>query len=249
MNNTYFFIALLLCIALALTFFFPVPGLAYDDCWIESAWEKCDDGNLLNGYFWRGHWVPGMITVETHFTPAPQFISGAAVYYASGIMEATARYRGLDLSGYVDGAAMMSCADIGQEIWIHRLFWWEGPFLVVDCAEQDDMWPIIVYRNEVVEVGWKTAVRWGMIKRNEYTEPVFVWKGRKPPLFPKQEFISYKEWFLENVEYLPAGMIGLPQRPIFAPPHKWYINGEWIDFVERTRFDNRLCGCIVESTT
>ena len=242
MNTSTFIIALLLCVALILTFFFPPVGLASDRCWVEYAWPDCDDGNLLNGYWWRGGWVPGMITVETHFTPAPQFISGAAVYYAPGLMEATARYRGLDLSGYVDGVAMMSCSDIGQEVWIWEGWSWDGPFLVVDCAEWDDMWPVTVHRNEVVEVGWKTAIRWGMIERDEYTKPVYVWKGKNQPRRINREVIlvSYKSWFLENAEYLPASMIGLPRRPIFFPPHKWWINGEWIDFVETTRFDNNV---------
>jgi hypothetical protein len=70
-------------------------------------------------------------------------------------------------SDYLDGVALMSPSDIGKIAWLRRPgFGWEGPFIVVDCAQWDDIWPIVVYRKEVVEVGWDTKQRWGI------TEPL-----------------------------------------------------------------------------
>lgn len=110
--------------------------------------------------------MPGVIDQETRFRPAPIWAQGAAVFYAPGIMSATARARGLSLSGYLGGVALMSCSDIGQEVWLRRPGEdWEGPFLVVDCAAWLDQWAVINFNKEIVEVGFETALRWGMVKR------------------------------------------------------------------------------------
>ncbi len=249
MNNSYLFIALLLLLALMLTFFFPpIPALADDHCWIESAWADCNDSNLFNGYWWRGEgFVPGMITRETHFLAAPPYTMGMAVYYAEGLMEATAHYRGLDLSDYVDGVAMMSCADIGQTVWIRRYrhqwllpdypdanerFDWEGPFLVVDCAEWDDHYAIAVFREEVIEVGWKTAQRWGMAQPgawNEWTQGVRVFKSRtKPPERVMPGVYWYPDWFEEVARFYNFRSNALPNRPIFTMRSEkllWFTQG------------------------
>ena len=241
MNNSYLFIALLLLLALMLTFFFPpIPALADDHCWIESAWADCNDSNLFNGYWGRDEgFVPGMITRQSHFLPAPPLTMGMAVYYAEGIMEATARYRDFDLSDYADGVAMMSCADIGQTVWISRYrnryvdawpgingnepLFWEGPFLVVDCAEWDDHWPIALFRNEVVEVGFETAQRWGMMQPgtwNEWRLPVRVLKSRyRPPDdFNYQSSIWYPDWFEEVARFYSS------EQDLLSPYYIWDIS-------------------------
>ena len=204
-----------------------------DACSIEQFNPECNDNNLFNGYHWRGEgWVPGMITRGTHLLQAPPYTKGWAVYYAKGVMEATARYWGYDLSGYVDGVAMMSCADIGQTIWIHRLFAedWEGPFLVVDCAELDDMYPIVMFRGEVIEVGFETAKRWGIL--DDWKTAVYVLKSRfRPPKEFDQLPISYPDWFKETVRFYSQGRIQLPARPIFDGNNQWYIDGRWKSFL------------------
>lgn len=142
-----------------------------------SEWDDpvCDDGNPLNGYWWRdfGVWVPGMIKIETWFTPSPDYFWGKAVYYAPGIMEATAAWRGFDLDEYAGGVALMSPADIGSIVWLRPSYFgnfrgsgWEGPFLVVDCARKGDMWPVVMHRGEAVEVDYRTALRWNMIGKS-----------------------------------------------------------------------------------
>jgi len=156
-------------IFLALACALLLPGArANADCDYESQAANCGDGEPYNGYWWTyggslPTWVPGMVSIETWFLPAPLYTEGRAAYYASGVMEATAEYRGFSLAEYVDGVSLMSPADIGLEVWLKPPAGeWEGPFLVVDCARKADIWPIIMGRNEVVEVGWTTAQRWGM---------------------------------------------------------------------------------------
>jgi len=166
---------------------------------------------LYDGYWWRDEtFVPGYISVETWFTPAPISIRGRAVYYAPGVMEATANVRGMSLDGYVDGVSLMSPADIGRKVWIKRAGGWEGPFLVVDCARRGDMWPIIVGRQEVVEVGFKTAVAWGMARSmggagwkaiRWSTDQVQVYIASKPPPIAVNP-ADYSEWFLERATYV-----------------------------------------------
>jgi hypothetical protein len=164
-----------------------------------------------DGYWWREEvWVPGYISLETWYRPAPRHMVGRAVFYAPGVMRATAEVRGLSLEGFLDGVSLMSPADIGRTVWLLRPGGnWEGPFLVVDCARRGDMWPIIVGRDEVVEVGWDTADRWGM-GYGKHGKPwslddIEVWVGDEAPTpmaltrdFPVQD---YSEWFLDRVQF------------------------------------------------
>ena len=193
---------------------------ASNECLNEWYWPKCDDGWPINGYWaWNKVWVPGYITIETWFTPAPDHFSGRVVYYDQGVMEATATWRGLSLDGYVDGVALMSPADIGHRVWIKFDGNWEGPFLVVDCARRGDMYPVIMHREEAVEVGWETAQRWEL-------EPPYpnVEISKTKPRYGESVILS--EWFDEIVEY--ADRTG--PRIYFRPPNEWRINGEWMTF-------------------
>jgi len=91
------------------------------------------------------------VTRETWYTPAPFYSEGYSVWYDPWIIEATAHVRGMDLSGYLDGVALMSPADLGKEVWIRRDGHdWEGPFLVVDCAQQNHMYAAVVNHGEVI---------------------------------------------------------------------------------------------------
>lgn len=100
--------------------------------------------------------------------PMPEHVSGASVWYAPFVMEATARARGMSLDGYLDGVALMSPADLGKEVWITNPTTgeWEGPYLSVDVAQQNHICVCIVVRGEVVEVGWRTWERWGLTNKD-----------------------------------------------------------------------------------
>jgi len=179
------------------------PGPSVDSIWDNPA-------TVYDGYWAYGYWIPGMINNDTWYTPAPVHITGSATFYAPGVMRATANYRGMDLTGYLDGVAMMSPADIGRVVWLRRPgLDWEGPFLVVDCARRNDMYNVIVHRHEVVEVGFRTALGWGMVDGTAKSwktltwrlDGIEVWKGRYLPSSELMMPVVYKDWWLSMVEY------------------------------------------------
>lgn len=157
-----------------------------------AAAGRCDDEAPENGYMDRGVCVPGVISAETWWTAAPQYIVGKAVFYAPNVMEGTARYRNMSLDGFMGGVAMMSAADIGEVVWLKRPGSnWEGPYLVVDTSQRNHMWVNVVHIGEVVEVDFETARRWGMADYANNAEgydvfewmirEVEVWKSLTPP--------------------------------------------------------------------
>ncbi len=181
-------------------------------CELESNFPVCADNNIYNGYWWNGFWVPGIPTQSTQMLANPPIAVGKAVFYGPGVMEGTARYRGFNLENYIDGVSLLTCGDIGKSIWIKRPgFDWEGPFLVVDCAKRGDLYGIINYRNEVVEVGFKTALKWKMA----YYSDTEKWKYKEiswnidnvtvskfpPPMTGKLNKVSMRDWFNSVAEF------------------------------------------------
>ena len=199
----------------------------------EQTAPHCDDGNFWNGYWWRDYWVPGYPSIESWYTPAPEWFYGKALFYGPGAMEATAQWRGMDLTGFVDGVALMSPADIGLTVWLKRPGHdWEGPFLVVDAAARGDIYPIVVHWNDAVEVGYKTAVSWGMVENGQVKkwmiEDVEISKIHPRHLwnYPR---IEYRSWFLSNFKADTTFTFGTP---LYLPPSTWRINGEWVTFTQ-----------------
>lgn len=167
-----------------------------------------NDNNPLNGYYQpdRG-WVPGLITQRSWNIPHPPYSYGGAVWYAPNMMEGTARYRGLSLDGFLDGVSLMSPSDIGQTVWLRYPGGeWEGPYLVVDCAQINHHFAATYYNKETVEIGWQTALRWGMVgpgrKVNEWVrEGVEVWKGNAAPAGDPGNPVFYPDWWLAQVTF------------------------------------------------
>jgi hypothetical protein len=218
--------AILLALACALV---RPGGTAQADCDYESQAANCGDGEPYNGYWWSyggslPTWVPGMVSIETWFLPAPLYAEGRAAYYAPHVMEATAEYRGLSLEGYVDGVSLMSPADIGLEVWLRPPGGeWEGPFLVVDCARKNDIWPIVAVRGELVEVGWRTAERWGM-KGPLQDVQVSKW----PPAALVAEPEDFREWWKERAEFTGRWDGGA----LYGGGSRWRVNGEWRTYAQ-----------------
>ncbi len=148
-----------------------------------------------------------LVSHDTWMTGHPAYSSGGATFYAPWIMEGTARYRGMDLDRYVDGVSLMSPSDIGREVWIKHNGRWEGPFLNVDTAQQNHQCQAVQTRGEVVEVGYKTAQRWGMVDWPRVHE----WKvDVEVSLFPPAlirgldvEMVNYPEWWSAQAVLLP----------------------------------------------
>jgi len=163
-------------IMLALSLTFSQPRLQ-TDCQAEWLSRECSDNSVVNGYWAPDGWVPGYPDKESWMRPAPFWSIGRAVFYMPWVMEATAEVRGMSLEGYLGGVALMGCGDIGAEVWMRRPeSTWEGPYLVVDCAARGDIFPIALFRKEVVEVDFPTAQRWGMVASPcSHDCPVLQW--------------------------------------------------------------------------
>jgi len=181
-------------------------------------------------------------TLDSWFAGSPNYIIGNAVYYAPYLMQATAKARGLSLDGYVDGVSGLSCADIGMTVWIRRPgFWWEGPFLNVDCAQRNDMYGTVVWRAEAIELGFETAERWGMVERSGTGWRVLSWRtedvevSKLPPEHVSGSPVPLRQWWLDRVEYV--GWQEFEQeiengwsRPRYKAGESWWFKGEWISF-------------------
>lgn len=165
------------------------------------------DSDPLNGYFQpdRG-WIPGMVSDESWNIPHPTYSYGGAVWYAAGVMEATALARGYSLEGYLDGVSLMSPADVGETVWMRQSGGeWEGPYLVVDCAQINHHFAAAYYNKETVEIGWDTAVRWGMVgdgvEKQWVRHDVEVYKSIEAPAGDIGSPVFYPDWWLWQVTF------------------------------------------------
>jgi hypothetical protein len=196
----------------------------------------CDDGNKIDGYWWYGIWVPGYIRLTSQFMRLPLLQDGRAVWYAPGVMEAQAPYRGLDMTGYVGGVASMSCADMGLPLWVLIDKGWEGPFLVVDCPQLDDVYGIVVGREEVIEVSWEQAKKWSG-GEDPASGGWRVTVSRMDPYELSERYgpisaVKLSDWYAEHAEfYERTWFVTLDRRPVYQAPSTWRINGEWITFM------------------
>jgi len=194
-------------------------------CDRESSWRYCDDNDVLNGYWsWDG-WIPGYVDWQTWFRPAPIYSIGAAVYYNPGLMDATAEWRGLSLSGYEGGVALMGCGDIGKDVWLKPPGGdWEGPYLVVDCARRGDIYGCVFHRREVVEVDYRTARRWGFLGKWRL-DGVEVSKVNPHELVGATP-TDYVSWWLDAARFTDRRR----DRVIYWSPDEWDINGARMRF-------------------
>ena len=188
------------------------------NCEHESYEPCCDNNDPTDGYWWYGHWVPGYLSLQSWFMPAPVHFSGKVTYYAPGLVEATAAWRGMSLDGFLDGVALMSPSDVGERVYIKFSEEWYGPFLVVDCARRGDMWPVVVHREEAVEVGHKTATLWGL-------EPPYPEVEVAKDLPRGSTPIVLSEWFQEHATF---GNLAHPV--LYRAPNEWRIEGVWHTF-------------------
>jgi len=222
--------------------------------------EVLDNGNAYDGYWWFDAWVPGLPTYQSQFMRMPAISDGVAVFYAPQVMEANVKYHGLSMDGYVGAVAVPFCSEIGHEVWIQRQgdllayplpSWaWEGPFIVADCTRRNDLYGVIMYRHQVVEVDFDTAVLWGMAQyggnQNDgrwtmLSQPIPVRLSFVNPdrLSPGNWNFSLEDWFLVRVRYSTgpnedrqSDFRPLNYRSPAAPGllPEWLMDGEWITF-------------------
>ena len=189
-------------------------------------------------YIWLDDYcVPGKISLEDWFQPAPVYSKGNMVFYAPGMMKSTADYHKIDLDGYLDGVALMSPTDMGKEVWIKVDSIWYGPFISVDCARISDIYGVIGSRGEVVEVGFETAVMLGMAELTGYNQngykyktiqavkEVEVWIGELPEDAGRYKTIDYQEWWMDLPKTFTYGW----ERALYHRPGKFTDNGELVE--------------------
>ena len=109
--------------------------------------------------------VDGLTPGYWEQTPLPQ--TGLATFYAPGMMEHVLDVRDghgqmLRCPECVGTVALLRAGDIGRKVWLQPPGGEKiGPFLVIDCARQEDVWPL-VDRNWVVDVSYELGELWGM---------------------------------------------------------------------------------------
>ncbi len=167
---------------------------------------------LLNfGYCDKyGYFYPSLITVDAARRALPDYAEGVVTWVNPNRMEDTALVNNINLSNYIDGIALMSCADIGQTVWIKRPEAdWEGPYVVADCANPKHMFAAICYKEEITELGFKTAQAWGLATYdNEKVKVVkHVVAGvqiMKSTGFPEPngEPVDYRTWWLSKLTFV-----------------------------------------------
>lgn len=198
--------------------------------WSLGIWLMDEDGFRL--YDPEGEGVPNnpecvsncWITNRTWFTPTPENFIGKALMYAPGVMEAQARRLGVDLSDYLDGVALNSPADVGSTVWLKRDGGvWEGPFIVLDTSQRNHAWTHAVINEQSVEVGFQTALRWGMADSSGRIiigglENVEVWKGEVHPFHPTFP-IDYAEYYLKIARFANPVHQNWTWTPIYSNYH------------------------------
>jgi hypothetical protein len=81
-------------------------------------------------------------------------IVGDIAFYSEGLMGDVVDNRGMNLEGYADGVALMSCGDLGREVWLELpQVPLVGPLLVADCS-QEAHYEMNVERGRVADLSW-----------------------------------------------------------------------------------------------
>jgi len=209
------------------------------------------NANKYDGYYNEFHtWIPGVVKAESQFLIMPDLVIGE-VWGGGGI-----GIHSFGDEGIVDNIVLPFCSEIGNYVWAKREGRdWEGPFRVIDCAARYDIYNVVVNRNEVAEVLFKTAEKWHMIVVNGCAEGKcsFGWNMRRienvmiskvnPECLGDIEPVVLSDWFMDRVQYFetkeegmqweqdnPSGVLtkninGIPQ---------WRFDGEWITFPRNT---------------
>lgn len=203
------------------------------------------DSNSYNGYWWYGMWTPGLPAFESQFMRMPGVSIGSAVFYAPDVMQAQIEYRGLSMDGMIGAVALPFCSEIGHSVWIMRPgLDWEGPYMVADCSRRNDLYGHIIWRDQVVEVDFDTAVRWGMARyggqQNEGRWSALTGRlnhvliSMSSPEYYDGVIIDLTEYFLKHVTYAPLTEYR-DQLQNYRTPEpggypEWLINGTWVSF-------------------
>lgn len=164
---------------------------------------------LIQGYCDQyGYYYPSLITNASARRSLPDLAFGHVTWVNPHIMEATAESNHIRLEGYLDGIALMSCSDIGETVYLKRPDQdWEGPYVVADCANPKHMFAAICYKSEIAELGFETAVRWGLATYENETITVInnavvdVQVSKSSPPKDGDSPIDYRAWWLSKLKF------------------------------------------------
>lgn len=233
--------------------------------------DKLGDPHKINGYYYDDpdweqfcrreeyFWIPGLLTYESQFIRTPDLTIGKVYGYEANLMEHTAMFHELKIDSVRDGIALPFCSEIGGYVWVKRPYnsdiagtgVWEGPFRVVDCGGVLDLYNVVVHRREVAEVGFQTAIDWGMVKnlsqtgestwdkswdmRSWYTD-IMVSKINPKYLPDDLEPVILSNWFAERATFYETqeewdnAYKPLGQTNDQVKSWRFEPNGEWTTF-------------------
>lgn len=150
-----------------------------------------------------------LVSISTWVAPEPVHSWGKIYNYGGrSVIEATAEFRGYDLSLYPErcGLSAISPAHLGQLAWVRvEHSGWIGPCLVVDAVARSDAYGLIYERHEIAEVPRWLANRLGF----EYGAWGEVYFGLCPPVY---------EWSVPQA-YAPPLVVDTPP---YEPYRSWY---------------------------
>ncbi len=178
-------------------------------------------------YLWNTFYTPGWISNDTWYRQTPQHTIGKAMWYAPGIMDTTARYRGMNTDGFKGGVSVISPGNIGRVVWLKRPdMSWEGPYIVVDSSQRNHAYSHTVSQGEHVEVSFDIAREWGLVQLdksvkkgysvNEWVSSydVELYFGLLPPKEDIGEPIRMEEWYRKTARFCDE-----------EPNRRWELEG------------------------
>jgi hypothetical protein len=103
------------------------------------------------------------------------------------------------------------------------------------------MYGAVVIRAEVIEVGFKTALRWGMVEGSTSDWRNLVWRledvqvSKLPPEHITGEPVRLREWWLDRLEFVSRSEYGIELRNgwtrlRYTAGNTWKLKGEVVTF-------------------
>lgn len=199
-----FVVTAIICLALVFA-----PNAGAQEYPEIGLWHYDGDESLLyDGYTVDGHFTPGYITRATWYLPPPKHFTTRALYQVRGLIDETARIRGIDTSD-VDGlVSLMSPSALGWTMYVRPVEterWWR-------VRNTDGVGIAHYYFHAVtldsgIELSYELAEAMDVIEwinddgtRYRYVEVCIT------DAFPDESCpgapVDFAEWFLDVVRYV-----------------------------------------------
>jgi hypothetical protein len=112
--------------------------------------------------------TPGLPSRHTYYTPSPVHFSTRALWQNRGVMQASARYNGVDLSDVAGGIALMSPTDVGRFAFVraHGGDW--TATRVGDTVNRLHLYYHVATVRSAVELSYELAEQLGVLGYNAH---------------------------------------------------------------------------------